>query len=121
MTELNVPLLRKALEHITAHPDEWKQDEWAKKTACGTACCVAGHVTLMQGHEIDFDRADTYGAMVKYTSTGEYIEDVARRELGLTDIQAEAMFHPSNRLHSLWSMASSFTDGEITVPPEVSA
>jgi len=121
MTEVNVPLLRKALEHITAHPEEWDQTQWAQQTSCGTACCVAGHVALMTGHEIDFGRVDVYSEMVTHTTTGRYIEDVARYELGLTSDQSRILFDEMNRLPTLWAYAKHLSNGEITAPPEVSA
>lgn len=75
---INVELLRKTLEDITAHPEEWNQLSWAvlllpgedglplsalesldrwkggeaqnftEGTACGTACCLAGNVATKQ-------------------------------------------------------------------------
>jgi len=44
MTEINAPRLRKVLEHVTEHPEEYDQEYW-----CGTTCCVAGHTTSMAG------------------------------------------------------------------------
>lgn len=33
----NIPLLRKVMEHIESHPDEWDQNYWRTATDCGTA------------------------------------------------------------------------------------
>jgi hypothetical protein len=73
----DVPRLRKTLEHITAHPDEWDQSFWAVdwemyreywcgdgpvlkrrlamtmgRPACGTAYCVAGRTVVDAGCQI---------------------------------------------------------------------
>src|SRR6478609_6380573 len=56
----NLPLLRKVLEHIDAHPEEWHQSVWAMETSaseCGTAFCVAGHTVVMAGGELLWDEA----------------------------------------------------------------
>lgn len=54
----NLPLLRKVLDHIDAHPDEWNQNEWGiqtERSSCGTAFCIAGHVAVMSGAEPVWD------------------------------------------------------------------
>ncbi len=38
---------------------------------------------------------------------------VATRELGLTLMQADALFSASNSLHVLWQLAQHFTEGDI--------
>jgi len=49
MTDItpNVPLLRKTLEHIEAHPEEWNQEYWR----CGTTMCFAGTACHLDGGE----------------------------------------------------------------------
>lgn len=44
---VNVPLLRKTLEHIEAHPEEWDQSSWS----CGTSGCFAYHAAMISGGE----------------------------------------------------------------------
>lgn len=76
MTTIDVPLLRKVLEHVTEHPEEWRQAYWItgnlvvdgrtytgneglrrwyaledagmedRATWCGTTACLAGHVAV---------------------------------------------------------------------------
>jgi hypothetical protein len=118
MTTINVPLLTRVLDHITVNPKEWEQANWAVKTSCGTACCVAGHAAVMTGHTPDFSRG--YGR-TDMTSDGRLIYEVAQQELGLGADQADAMFAQENTLHDLWAMASEFTDGEIEIPASVTA
>lgn len=128
---VNVPLLRKVLEHITEHPDEHDQRKWAIRGGrgqdCGTAMCVAGHAVAMTGHEIAWptwnDNGNGYNSSVaRHTrdrgSDGwpRSIEDVAREELGLSQTESEWLFMGSNTLRVLWCVANRFSDGEIEVP-----
>lgn len=115
---VNVELLRKVLEHITAHPDEHDQEVWARRTACGTAMCLAGHAVVMTGHRIDWSLLDI-GGLATFTTTGEIIEAVAERELGLDLGQSVELFSAANTLARLWMLAAELTDGEITPPPEL--
>lgn len=135
MTDINVPLLRKALEHITEHPEEWRQGDWALRcdqptevtngqgeceTFCGTSFCLAGHVAVMTGHEISW-RQNPHATGTSnsfWVVGGDRISDVARDELGLTERQAESLFAGSNTLDYLWRRASLYTDGAIEVPEE---
>lgn len=129
---LNVPLLTKVLDHITAHPAEWNQGVWAEETTCGTAACVAGWAVIMSGHPLVFEanvrmydpdslEISNSGPCARFTANNEYIADVARHELGLTKGQAECLFDSANKLDSLWQMANAYSDGEIQRLSEVSA
>lgn len=44
---LNVPLLRKTMEHIEAHPEEHDQCWWARREDCGTTYCFAGWAVML--------------------------------------------------------------------------
>lgn len=114
MTTVNVPLLRKILDHITAHPEEHDQEVWAERTACGTVMCLAGHAAVMTGHTIAYERRANGDWMVRYCTNGEQIEDVARDALGLTYLQAAKLFDSQNSRDTLWDLAETFTDGQIT-------
>lgn len=115
MSRINVPLLRKTLEHITAHPTEWNQEYWGRTfnnerdEVCGTAYCLAGHAVVMTGHTLTFSN----GGYSHFTDQGEEIGEVAERELGLTYDEAYELFHDQNSLFDLWELAEQFTDGEI--------
>jgi L-asparaginase II len=128
---VNVPVLRKALEHITAHPEEWRQHSWAVQEAgCGTAYCLAGTIAVQQGYELDFepvvlldsrDHAEVRAQMASCTKDGQRIAEVAAREAGLPtyDIRSSGVGHifsGFNSLSDLWRMANTLTDGEIEIP-----
>lgn len=137
MTELNVPLLTKVLEHVTAHPEEWDQSNWAVRRDCGTTYCVAGWTVTMTGHDVDWhefwnlplgvhrsDYADVH-SLAGYTDTTSgcraYIPDVAQFELGLSYEQRKRLFKGSNNLDTLWQLADEFSHGEIKQLSEVAA
>lgn len=53
--EINVPLLRKTLEYVTEHPEEWRQWTWGARVSslsCGTAGCFAHHAARLDGGEL---------------------------------------------------------------------
>jgi hypothetical protein len=103
---INFPLLWKVYDHIVAHPDEWMQRQWAVKTttsSCGTAFCVAGHAAVMTGHTIawDDDLVLTAYVVAPGTLPDLTIENVAKRELGLTSDEADVLFRATNTLEDI--------------------
>lgn len=141
MGKVKVKKLREALEYVTAHPEEWDQGVWAKRTPCGTACCLAGRVVLQAGHELDYYQEQEYNprtnryekidhwvadyikADKKYPN-GEAIDRVAQDVLNYEiddywDTPREHLadlFEAGNSLRRLWELASELTDGKIEVP-----
>lgn len=49
MTTVNKELLKRTLQHIETHPDEWAQERWVTKTDCGTSYCFAGWALTLAG------------------------------------------------------------------------
>lgn len=120
---VNVPLLRKILEHITAHPEEWHQEWWAIKTSessCGTACCVAGWAAFLGGYSFRWGHLqDNDKASVNVGGkAGKTIPEIARKLLGLNQDQGTELFYSGNTLKDLWADAHEFTNGEIEIPEE---
>ena len=131
---LNVPLLTKVLDHITANPKEWNQRVFVREATCGTAACVAGWAVIMTGHTLEYEQGECiHGSrteacreacraqFARCTADEKFIADVARHELGLTAAQSACLFKGTNDLHDLWALASVFSDGEIQRLDEVSA
>lgn len=89
----NLPLLRKVLDHIDAHPEEWDQSEYGKVSrvsSCGTAFCIAGHALVMSGYETK--ESITYpGSLDFFTPDGVLTDpaDEGMRVLGLTADEAD--------------------------------
>lgn len=106
----NLPLLRKVLDHVDAHPEEWVQSSWAIRgealdrvleyhqvnavPACGTAYCIAGHAVTMAGHDVLWLRHSSSTAAT--LTNGEAVGDAAQRELGLTNTEADHLFSGCN-------------------------
>jgi hypothetical protein len=47
MTTPNAALAYRVLDHIDAHPEQWKQGVYIGKAECGTAACFAGWTVLL--------------------------------------------------------------------------
>lgn len=126
---IDVARLRKELEYVTAHRDEWRQNTWLERTTCGTVGCVAGNAVLHAGYEPVYGRNTSRSDAAAYLHDPAHttrskirpIADVARELFGLSEYQAGQLFHPQNSLYELWRFAERFTGGEITVPEDVRA
>ncbi len=118
---LNVPLLRKTLEHITAHPKEHDQEIWALRLpSCGTKGCVAYHAAIMEG---DLQAISSFDGLIWHIEDHNgkrvgSIQRVAQDRLGLNDWQAGVLFESNNTVSRLWQLAHKFSSGEIEIPPE---
>lgn len=90
MTTINVPLLRKVMEHIEAHPDEHDQSYWAKRTPCGTTFCFAGWAVQLGDPTAkpDWEGLKTTDRLVN----GRGIDEYAAELLGLGNRDAIALF-----------------------------
>ncbi len=116
---INVPLLRKALDHITAHPQEWRQELYGMRTDCGTTGCIAYHAVVLAGHSPGFGAdggTNTVSDVLDRRGDPAYLPIVAAADLGLNPDQRWALFCGGNSLADLWRLAAEFTAGEIEVP-----
>lgn len=97
----NVALLRKTMEHIESHPQEWEQRHWI----CGSTACFAGHAVLIDGGESAFHHAyviartddpawHVHGGQISILRRAQHI-------LGLTLAQAIDLFEGSNTMDDL--------------------
>lgn len=105
---INVPLLRKTLEHIEAHPEEWNQGVWL----CATSACFAGHAVVLAGGEwveiehavfVRADADDNPADLANVDDKGQVVTvaDRAQRILGLSWREARILFHSDNNLDDL--------------------
>jgi len=116
MSGINVPLLRKALEHIDAHPEEHDQRSWMRQTSCGTTMCLAATVAVLAGHEIDWSKSlMTTGDLAHFYAVvdGRTVPEAAQDSLGADDEQAYSLFYGCKNADDLWAAAEEMTDGEI--------
>lgn len=121
-TTVNEDLLRRVLEHITAHPEEHNQQHWAVRTDCGAAYCLAGHAVVMSGYGPDWSTA--FGA----SDTGVSTAGVAGRNLTIAELAADLLrldpddenegdhelFDGRNTLDDLWRIAAELTNGRVS-------
>jgi hypothetical protein len=118
MPEKNIPLIRKTLEHIEAHPDEHNQAVWAKKTECGAQFCFAGWAVMLaeevEPFWVDFEENGTLASYV-ITSDGlkASIMEEAQKLLGLTECERNLLFMESYTLDELRSSIRRVTGGEV--------
>lgn len=129
---VNALLLRKELEHITAHPDEWNQSFWiarSTRTACGTSGCLAGNTVLHAGWQVstttgklvdvrDWPSHTAFDTVTRNHVT-RCVKSAARHELGLTPAETRVLFDAANQLIDLWVIAELITNGEVEVPQSV--
>ncbi len=128
MPELNVPLLRKTLDHIKAHPNELRQEFWR----CDTGMCFAGWaVTLAGGRWLVQDLRGEDGEPSTWAEVlrpepdddpellwptpygaGMPCAGRAQRLLGLTLNQADALFHADNTITDLEYICERLVAGE---------
>lgn len=127
----NVPLLQKALDHIEAYPEEWDQDTWGTRSSCGTTACLAGHIALLTGWEPgnahttpDLPGGEEWSIVVK---DGRYVpvSEVALEELGVPagrdpSDQVRNLFDSTNTRFDLWSLGHILTNGQLTLPADLS-
>ena len=109
MSDVNVPLLRKAVEWVETEATkpiatrEWYQRSWRRSDGsmvlneedeyvshCGTAYCVAGYVGQMLQPQFQHSQwAELDGKSV-------HVADFASEALGLTGDESERLFHYDN-------------------------
>lgn len=115
---MNLDKLDQAIAYIEAHPEEWQQEFWAEKTACGTALCLAGTLAALDGWKptrwwaVKADSGEiqrTYSA-IKNRKVRD-IEDVAHDILGLERSPAAEPFSDDERMaHRLFRSSNTLGD-----------
>lgn len=115
--EVNIPLLRKAVEWAEAEAAkpvaerQWDQDWWMTspqeraeelglpESECGTAYCIAGWACYSNGE--DFDPGGEGNLLV----SGAHPSDRAQELLGLTSREANALFASRNTIEDVRCIA----------------
>lgn len=99
----NIPLLRKAVEWAEAEAAktdgtcQWNQGNYAWKTTCGTAYCIAGYVVAISDLP-DATQEVMSSGCVRLWINGELTcwADAADELLGLTDEEGDALYWGTN-------------------------
>jgi hypothetical protein len=113
---VNKDLLRETLAYIEVHPEEWDQRQWI----CGTSACFAGRACLLSGAQpcdwggkvVQPNDEEETGLVVAQDSDSTRaigVGEMARRLLGLTDDQADRLFHLDNDLEDLRYLVGKLT------------
>jgi hypothetical protein len=106
VTVPNAELAYKVLDHIDAHPEQWRQQDWISRpdgADCGTAACFAGWACLLSGDTPRWEfPADELTERVNTTSGVELVHDVefvndrAAYLLGISLYEADSLFDAEN-------------------------
>jgi hypothetical protein len=111
---LNTEGLNQTLAYIKAHPEEWNQGSWGKRTSCGTTYCFAGTWAHVSGAELlweQYPNNSLYVDVVKVGGKKECVDDYAARTLGLTDDEQEKLFYSKPTLEQLEDMIDRISTG----------
>lgn len=104
----DIAKLDAVLAYIEEHPKEWRQSTWGRRTACGTAMCVAGHVAALDKAEMQWTSTDNEQALI--AANGTAIFRYAKESLGLSDGQAEELFDALNSMSTLRALRDALAD-----------
>jgi hypothetical protein len=136
MSDVNIPLLRKAVEWAEAEAakpwevSEWNQADWVahpkklwhqtrdalgrfirggerktKAEDCGTCFCIAGKVAYDVGAvPINYNSGFLNGLMM-LDGREEWADQIAQKELGLTDKDAANLFKATNKIEDIRKIA----------------
>ena len=109
---VNIELASKVIQYIETYPQDWNQMYWIAQDDCGTALCFAG---------LAFAECRIPG--LKLAKPGDVIDDednyicsirfLASHLLGLTDKQADVLFHAENTLIDLKRIINEIHTGVI--------
>lgn len=79
---MNIEFARRVAKRLRDIPPElYTQEVWATQTACGTACCVAGHTVLEGGYSVTRDKYGITGCRLADGEVEEF-DKAASRLLG---------------------------------------
>lgn len=108
---LNVPLLRKSLEFVTEHPEEWDQTTFGAVRSCGTVGCFAHHAVRLDGAKMvgvqyaRFEEGDDPDYLISIAGVPTtHVRHRAQRVLGLPD--GHRLFDSDNTLLDLEVMVN---------------
>lgn len=83
-------LLRKVGDRVATYPHTYDQYAWLEQDErCGTVGCLAGHTVLLHP---EF-RGVIADELVLVGDAVEHLPVVAREQLGLTEYEADVLFH----------------------------
>lgn len=117
-----------AVKRLAYGPGGIRWDEAEQKVAplnlpkaCGTACCIAGRVALVNGWKPEPAPEAADPVIVTKGSREEQIDYLAAELLGLgpDDEYSWSLFDGGNTIYDLYRIAGHLTDGRIEMPDDV--
>lgn len=118
LTPTEVDVLRRTLEYVLAHPEEYSQTTWGyRELPCQTVFCVAGHaaVTVGGATPVWLDGDDLDCVIPAGTTARVAVSDHARWLLGLRNDQALHLFSGGNSLRRVAELALLYSGGRVDV------
>ena len=121
---MKIKKLEKLKAYILEEPRRYLQSGWfypqdseqfqRQKPPCGTLGCLAGNACVMEGHKVKFDEDSSWivGPHGKHVN----ISDTARKILGLTEREADALF--TGIPNDGWSEKAAYAYGTASTPEE---
>lgn len=102
----NAQLAYCVLDHIAAHPEQWRQREWIsrpKGNECGTAGCMAGWACLLSGDQPHWGwkRLTSHKVVDSSDHDVHYVMERAQFLLGIGEDDAYELFHEDNTYDDL--------------------
>lgn len=112
---LDIPLARKVLEHLLAHPEEHDQSYFGVQKSCGTTACIAGTAILMDSQsKVAWEPCSQGIQMQCVAIDGEFvsIDDRAAELLGLSLVDSTRLFYTYDNGAALRILASYIEQAE---------
>lgn len=134
-----VDRLQKALDYITAHPEDWDQGDWLHlvtpegkelyalnepaPAGCGSAGCLAGRIAI-QSPDVQLRQ---WGAVETVMYKGEqlHVAAVATNLLNPDNDRSlylliDHLFDADNTLEELWALGQELCGGRLRIPTRIS-
>ena len=109
-----IPLLRKVMEYVTAHPEEHDQHYWGVKRVeappCGTTHCIGGWALVLSGADLIWKYGQVLDVIIDGDMAPPFV--AARKVLGLTLAEAIRLFYAKD-IDAIWRVVEDITDGAL--------
>lgn len=118
---IDLDLLEAAMSEIEQNPEHHDQQAWSKNVLnrdCQTTFCYAGHVAILAGAQpptdalmgwyVDFESNTTQPWSVR---SALFVGEYAQKKLGITEKDADALFHGAATIPQLRVMVDRIKAG----------
>lgn len=109
---MNLTEIEAIITYVEDHPEEWRQTEWAVRTECGTAYCMAGHAVVRAGYHVPLVGQNVGSCSCEKGGQWELISIAAAQVLELDHDEALTLFACSNTLDDLKLIVKAWSNGQ---------